>query len=155
MGQDSAASTSKPASQKIEFTNENLPKIWRAVIEQLDGLTQSHASRVHSHAISAPNRLAIRFPTTYTSSKAYCQRPSAQAEIENALESLVGDRVKIEIEAIASRNIATKPAAPKLSQTQLRKQVMSDPLVQTVAELFDGAVVGVEPANRKGPSNED
>ena len=149
------APASKPVgTKKVAFATENLPKIWRMVVEQLEGLTHSHASRCQSHAISAPNRLAIRFPATYTSSRAYCERPSAREEIEAALANVVGQTVKIEIEAIAASKNAPQTAAPKLSQTQLRKQVMSNPLVQTVAEMFDGAVVNVEPPKSKGTTDE-
>ena len=139
--------------QAVALSESNLDRIWKQVLEALDGLTQSHASRALPPAISGPNRLAIRFPATYTSSRAYCERVQARQEIESALAMVVGSTIRIEIESIATKESEKKSAPQRVSQVQLRKQVMSDPLVQKAVELFDGAVVAVEP--RKIPPKED
>ena len=150
------AATIAPAReqrQAIALTESNLAGIWKQVLDALDGLTQSHASRALPPAISGPNRLAIRFPATYTSSRAYCERVQARQEIESALAMVVGSTIRIEIESIATKGSEKSSPPARVSQVQLRKQVMSDPLVQKAVELFDGAVVAVEP--RKIPPKDD
>ena len=138
--------------EAIEFTSANLDRIWTRVLELLDGLTQMHASRCTAPAISAPNRLAIRFPATYTSSKAFCERPQQRQEIEQALEQVVGNVVRIDIDLHPEKALSKEPKPPRMSQAVLRKQVMSDPLVQKAAELFDATVISVESTKRPADS---
>ena len=136
--------TPKPAG--IPFNEANLPKIWRQVLENLEGMGEMHASRALAPAISAPNRLALRFPATYTSSKSHFERPGPRQELEAALKNVVGETVRIELHLTQDSSPSTpKPHVPKVSQAQLRKQVTANPLVQTVAEMLDATVVAVEP----------
>jgi len=145
--------SSRPGSEKavdavgggIPLTESNLDRIWQQALEKLDGMTHSHASRCSRLAISAPNRLVIQIPATYTSSKAYCERPQQRQELEQALQAVVGSPVRIDFQVAADRGEQPRRMRPKLSQVQLKKQVSTHPLVQTVVEMFDGTVVAVEP----------
>jgi hypothetical protein len=74
--------------------------------------------------------------------------------LEWAIAEVIGTTVRIEIEAVESNQSPRASAPPKLSQAQLKKQVMSHPLVQTVVEVFDGAVVAVEPSKAPPPAED-
>lgn len=132
----------------IPLQAENVDLIWQRVLGQLEGLTASNAARCTSVAISGPKRLVIQFPASYTSSRSYCDRPQQRQELEQALQNVVGEAIRVEFDEVS--DAAARPAAKKTQkpQAQLRKQVMNDPVVQAAAELFDGVVIGVESKGR-------
>ncbi len=143
-----AVSTTSPARA---LSDGNLHSIWQDALGELDGMTHLHASRSTARAISGPNRLAIQFPQTYTSSKAFCERPQQRQWLEQALEKVVGSVVRVEFTVSDDPQQPAQKHQPKVPQAQLRKQVASNALVQKAVELFDATVISVEPAAQMRP----
>jgi DNA polymerase-3 subunit gamma/tau len=129
----------------VKLSTQNACEIWEQSLAQIAGMTAVHARRATAIAISGPNRLAISFPASYTSSRSYCQRPAQRQEIESALAAVVGETVRVEFrEASEASAPPAEPSAQQIPQAQLKKQVATHPLVKAAIELFDGTVVAVE-----------
>jgi DNA polymerase-3 subunit gamma/tau len=144
------------APPTIALSEQSVESIWQQALLRLGGMTSTHASRAVTVAISGPNRLAIRFPSTYTSSKTFFERLPCRQELEAALQSVVGQPVKVELEAVEATESAREQPRSKVPQAQLKKQVVTHPAVQAAVELFDATVLAVEAgrdtsAGQKGP----
>jgi DNA polymerase-3 subunit gamma/tau len=137
----------------VKLSPQNSQAIWEQSLAQIAGMTAVHARRATAVAISGPNRLAISFPASYTSSRSYCQRPAQRQEIEAALAAVVGETVRVEFrEASEASAPPTESSATQIPQAQLKKQVATHPLVKAAIELFDGTVVAVERPATNGRS---
>jgi DNA polymerase-3 subunit gamma/tau len=123
------------------LTQEQAQRAWRQTLQQLAGdMTADHAGFAKSVAILAPNRLAVRFPKAYTSSKSYCERPEPLAKLEQALAAIVGRNLKLDFELVADEPVAARPVvqaqqAPRASLEKLYEK-SQEPFVQRAIELF-------------------
>jgi hypothetical protein len=127
------------------LTSQNARTLWDESLASIKGMTAMHAGRATSIAISGPNRLAIGFPASYTSSRSYCERPPQRQELEAALAAVVGETIRIEFrEASESRSNNSESTTTQIPQAQLKKQVATHPLVKAAMEMFDGTVVAVD-----------
>jgi DNA polymerase-3 subunit gamma/tau len=132
----------------VAVTGQNAMSIWRQALARIEGMTAMHAGRAASIAISGPNRLAIGFPASYTSSRSYCERPLQRQELETALAAVVGESIRIEFrETSEPLSPTSEPVPTQIPQAQLKKQVATHPVVSAAMELFDGTVIAVERAS--------
>jgi DNA polymerase-3 subunit gamma/tau len=128
----------------IALNEQSVESVWQQALLRLEGMTSTHASRAVAVAISGPNRLAIRFPSTYTSSKTFFERPQCRQELEASLQAVVGQPVKIDLESVEGTQPAREQPRPKVPQAQLKKQVVTHPAIQAAVELFDASVISVD-----------
>jgi len=78
--------------------------------------------------------------------KTYCQRPEPLAQIEQALSSVVGQRVRLEF-AIDEEKLEpgdTPPQSRPMTPQQRVMEVMQEPMIQRAEALFKAQVVRVD-----------
>jgi DNA polymerase-3 subunit gamma/tau len=125
---------------------DQLPQIWKQVLEQLSDLTSAQAAICDHLAIGAPNRLVLGFREKYTSCKSFCERPEQLAKIEKALSSVTGRPIRAEFVVLPDLP-DQKPSQPRSRQNanqQRLQEVTQDPLVRRAMELFEARPVRVE-----------
>jgi DNA polymerase-3 subunit gamma/tau len=115
----------------------------------MSGMVVDHARHFDSIAISAPNRLVIRFKSGYAVCKSACERPEQVARFEQALAEVTGERIRVEF-ALAAEEPAeqTSAAAPaRVVSPHLKLlEVVQNPFVHRANELF-----GAEPMRVDDP----
>jgi hypothetical protein len=121
--------------------------IWREALTRLGDLTADFASHAHSVAISAPNRLAIRFLERYNSSKTYCERPERREKLEKAVSDIVGVPIRLEFLTMAIDESHPTPPCPVMSAQQIRQRLASHPMVECAVQLFQAQIAKVETDN--------
>jgi hypothetical protein len=127
----------------VALTSENAAELWNAALSRMSGMVVEQARQFDSVAISAPNRLAIRFRPGYAVSKSVCERPEQVARFEQALAEVAGQRIRVEFVMAADEPGVSTPAAASARATsphQQRLEAMQNPLVRRVTELFDAHV---------------
>lgn len=134
----------------------NIVQVWSQVLASLSGMLADHARFAQVSATSAPNRLAVCFPATYTFSKAFCERPENLTRLEKALAEAAGGAIRLEFSVSESAvETETKEAVVPHRQVSAgeRLQEKSDhPLVRKAVELFAARPVRLEDAEPKTPS---
>ncbi len=123
----------------------NAETIWREALETMDedSLLVESAREYHSIAISAPNQLAVRFQESYNWHKQRCERPESKTKLEEALQRVVGRRIRVEFETCGNvgKVVSRRQAAP--SRRQLAREAERHPLVSEAVELFGAEVTRV------------
>lgn len=116
--------------------------IWRQATAEFDGIVADCASHSVHAANPAPNRLVITFPSTYNSSKSFCERPEKQGEMEKIVSRIAGRKMKLEfaVRADAAHDI---PARPVMSVRQREREITQRPFVQRAVELFSANISSV------------
>ncbi|HEY5311744.1 MAG TPA: hypothetical protein VIK18_04470, partial [Pirellulales bacterium] len=143
---ESAASPPREPESKSPLAGEQLPQIWKQVLEQLSDLTGAQAGVCDHLAISAPNRLVLGFRKKYTSCKSFCERPEQVAKLEKALLTVTGQPIRVEFTTLPDLP-DEKPSQPRprASASQQRLQEATQhPLVRRAMELFEARPVRVE-----------
>ena len=116
--------------------------VWRGTIAQLEGMAADAAGDFCDAANSAPNRLVVSFPASYTSSKSFCERPERHREMEAIASGIAGRKVKLEFRMRVD-TAHEAPAKPVVSARQREREIMQRPFVQRAVEIFSGEVTGV------------
>lgn len=117
--------------------------MWRAAIARLNDSTADYGKYFESVAISAPNRLVVRFPARYTLQKERCERPQAKQRFEQALQLITGRTYRVDFELIET---GSKIPPPKRAVSLRERQRAAErhPLVQAAIELFDAEIIRTE-----------
>jgi DNA polymerase-3 subunit gamma/tau len=135
--------------ESVGLTSDNAVEIWNRALSQMSGMVVDHARHFDSIAISAPNRLVIRFKSGYAVCKSACERPEQVARFEQALAEVTGERIRVEF-ALAAEEPAeqTSAAAPaRVVSPHLKLlEVVQNPFVHRANELF-----GAEPMRVDDP----
>ncbi|HEX4150162.1 MAG TPA: hypothetical protein VHY20_14285, partial [Pirellulales bacterium] len=143
---DPALAAMPAAGDAPPLAADQLPELWKQVLEQLPGLTGAQVAVCDHLAISAPNRLVVGFREKYTSCKSFCERPEQLAKLEKALLAVTGRPIRLEF-AVLPDLPEQKPsqarARPNANQQRLQ-EVTQDPLVKRAMELFEARPVRVE-----------
>jgi DNA polymerase III subunit gamma/tau len=145
-GQDGRDPVSDGTGPAVELTGRNATEIWNSVLGRLSGMAVDHAKKFESVAAPAPGRLVVSFKPSYAICKTVCERPDQLARFEQALAEVVGRRIRVEFSVAADQPDESQPAAAAaktVSPHQRRLDVMQNPLVQRVADLFGAQVIDV------------
>jgi DNA polymerase-3 subunit gamma/tau len=137
------------STQKVALTPENAVQIWNGALSQMSGMVVDQARQFDSVAISAPNRLVIRFKPGYAVCKSVCERPETVARFEQALGKVTGSRIHVEFALTAESSVETAAAATpaKVVSPHMRLlEVTQHPFVHRAGELF-----GAEPTRVDDP----
>jgi len=121
---------------------EGAAEIWRKAMARLEGMTADCAAHYESVANSAPNRLVVTFPSTYNSSKMFCERPDRRDELQQAVSQAAGRAMKLEFSLREDPGHRTL-SGPSRSTRQLQHDMTARPLVQKAIQLFSAEVVSV------------
>ena len=121
--------------------------VWPQVLAELGDLLAEMARSSEGVAISAPNRLAVRFRERYTSCKAFCERPENHAQLERALSQAMGAAICVEFVVVRDApEAALEPTKRLVTPQQRLAEKAEHPLVRRAAELFGAYPVRVEEA---------
>jgi DNA polymerase-3 subunit gamma/tau len=131
-----------PTSPGGDLTAERAAALWKQVVDSLEDMTADFASYYDSVAISAPDRVAVRFCTRYTLHKESCEQPERKSQLEQALSQRAGRSIRIDFEVIPDQ--VTQSQGPAKSRRQLMREKEDDPLVQKAVDLFGGEVLRVD-----------
>ena len=149
---DAAADSEDPKVEvlrDVEFTDENVKKIWNAALAEISDMASDFASQASEVAISAPNVLAVRFLSRYNTSKTYCERPERREILEKAVSEIVGKKIHLDFSIL--RDDAAHEPVPRptvKNNQQLKREITSHPMVEAAVELFDAQVSKIDPGNR-------
>jgi DNA polymerase-3 subunit gamma/tau len=120
---------------------------WKETVGEIQDMTGECAAKFDSVAISAPNRLVVRFRKAYTTAKEFCERPEKRSRLEQVLSRITGQNVRIDFavlpedsQAIASQQVTPRPA---VNRRQRQAELARHPLVRQAVELFDAEIVTV------------
>ncbi len=120
---------------------------WRQTLAELQDMTGDCASKFDSVAISAPNRLVVRFRKAYTTAKEFCERPEKRSRLEQTLSRLTGRDVRIDFAVLSDESQVSAPqqvaARPTVNRRQRQAELQRHPLVRQAVELFDAEIVTV------------
>ncbi|HJT36395.1 MAG TPA: DNA polymerase III subunit gamma/tau [Pirellulales bacterium] len=148
-----AEPTEAPPPQTVErpigreLDEASLTAVWPQVLAELGDLLAEMARSSEGVAISAPNRLVVRFRERYTSCKAFCERPENHAKLERAVSQAMGAAMRVEFVLVrdAPEN-AVEPPKRLVTPQQRLAEKSEHPLVRRAAELFGAYPVRVEEA---------
>jgi hypothetical protein len=121
---------------------------WRQTLAELGDMTGGYAARAESIAISAPNRLAVRFRKAYTQALQFCERPESRQKLEQTLSRLTGRNIRIDFsvlpdEPTASGTAVAPPPRPGVNRRQRQQEVLRHPLIRRANELFDTEILTI------------
>jgi DNA polymerase-3 subunit gamma/tau len=137
-----------PPSQDV--TSVTARQLWDQAVSLVENMTADHARAASEVAIRAPDQLAVVFSAKYNFSKAFCERPDRAAKLEEALESVAGQRFRLVFvlaeEASGGETAATRTISPRQRKAELEAEIRRRPLVEKAARLFSASVDVLEKA---------
>jgi DNA polymerase-3 subunit gamma/tau len=144
--------TDKPDATLPAPSDDEATEWWHAALKLLDDITADFAAHASGVATSGPNRLVVRFPAMYNSSKMYCERLDQREKLERAISQAAGRPLRLEFEMVQGDPPHGAPPPPVAGRQQQKRKVVKHPLVERAVELFDAEVLGVEvPPNGPPP----
>jgi DNA polymerase III subunit gamma/tau len=125
-------------------------QFWDQAISLVENLTADHARAASEVAIRAPDQLAVVFSAKYNFSKAFCERPDRAAKLEEAVESVAGQRFRLVFELAeepsGGQTAAGRVVSPRQRKAELEAEIRRRPLVEKAARLFSASVDVLEKA---------
>ncbi len=121
------------------------------LIENTEDLLKDSLKGVTSIAISGPKQLDLQFSKSYNFSKQYCERPEMLARLENSLEKVTGERIKIRLivlePATENENADDKQSRPSMAQQRAEQRELApatDHFLQEALSVFNAQSVRVD-----------
>ena len=143
-GKPSAPARSDPL---IPLTAETTLDVWKAALDQLDGILAEHARLADRAELDASGQLVICFDARYNFNRDYCLRSDCCAQIQAALERVTGSDISLRFEthAAAEETDASSSDAPGRSDSRQREsEMLEDPLVAKAMRLFEAKLVHID-----------
>ena len=140
------AATAAAGEPTIPLSPENAAELWTRVLSRLPGIAAQHAKHYDRLAISAPNRLEVRFKSGYTLAKSVCELPEQVAKFEQALLELTGQPVRVQF-TVAQDEPAPEGSdrpAQGVSPHQRLMEISRHPMIHRAAELFGAHPIRVD-----------
>jgi hypothetical protein len=111
-------------------------------------MTADFTSKAENVAISAPNRLAVRFRKAYTSAIQFCERPESRQKLEQALSRITGRNIRIDIVVLpddgkSEAGTEVAPARRPTNRRQREQELQRHPLIRKATELFDTEIITI------------
>ena len=142
---------SAPAAETVPFRAGMESLLLSQLIENTKDLLKDSVKGVTSIAISGPKQLDLQFSKSYNFSKQYCERPEMLARLENSLEKVTGERIKIRLivqEApTESEDAADKQNRPSVAQQRAEQRELApatDVFLQEALSVFNAQSVRVD-----------
>ena len=126
------------------MNSDSADSIWQQTLAMLGDVTADLAKCYDSVAISAPNRLAVRFKASYTLQKESCERPERKSRLEAILSEITGQVMKIDLELLAEDKQATATAPVVKSRQQQIRDAQQQPFVRQAVELFEAEILRID-----------
>lgn len=143
----------EPASSEpvVALSDASAEVVWRAALERLSVMAAAQGKLFRSIAIEGPGRLVVTFPAEYALAKSFCERPENTARLEQALNEVTGRIVRVRFAEDGGKGDSSQGEAShacRPSSQQRLKEVMENPVVRRVHELF-----GATPLRVDGPED--
>jgi len=128
----------------LAVTPESAEKIWQQTLASLGDVTADLAKCYDCVAISAPNRLAVRFKASYTLQKESCERPERKSRLEATLSEITGQTMRIDLELLPDDKDTATPVPVIKSRQQQIQDAQQQPFVRQAQELFEAEILRVD-----------
>ena len=134
----------------LALDDTSAESVWRAALQQVSVMTAAQAKLFRSVTTEGPGRLVVTFPAQYALAKSFCERPENTSRLEQALHEVTGRTVRVRFANDGSAEAAQAEPTPanRPSSQQRLQEVMENPVVRRVHELF-----GATPLKVDGPEN--
>ncbi|WP_417378345.1 DNA polymerase III subunit gamma/tau [Gimesia sp.] len=143
--------SSAPAVETVPFRAGMESLLLSQLIENTEDLLKDSVKGVTSIAISGPKQLDLQFSKSYNFSKQYCERPEMLARLENSLEKVAGERIKIRLivlePAAETENADDKQNRPSIAQQRAEQRELApatDDFLQEALSVFNAQSVRVD-----------
>ncbi|WP_197998371.1 DNA polymerase III subunit gamma/tau [Gimesia maris] len=143
--------SSPPAAETVPFRPGMESLLLSQLIENTEDLLKDSLKGVTSIAISGPKQLDLQFSKSYNFSKQYCERPEMLARLENSLEKVTGERIKIRLivlePASENENADDKQSRPSMAQQRAEQRELApatDHFLQEALSVFNAQSVRVD-----------
>lgn len=143
--------TSAPAAETVPFRPGMESLLLSQLIENTEDLLKDSVKGVTSIAISGPKQLDLQFSKSYNFSKQYCERPEMLARLENSLEKVTGERIKIRLIVLEptteNENADDKQSRPSMAQQRAEQRELApatDHFLQEALSVFNAQSVRVD-----------
>ncbi|VTR94885.1 dna polymerase iii subunit gamma tau : DNA polymerase III gamma and tau subunits OS=Blastopirellula marina DSM 3645 GN=DSM3645_28667 PE=4 SV=1: DNA_pol3_delta2: DNA_pol3_gamma3 [Gemmata massiliana] len=152
------ALTAKPAengspnnsTSTIPLSESTLQDVWNRFYRYAGErypILAKHLNSVSSYAISAPNSLVIRFPSSYSESHDTCSAETGSLRLADALKKVTGQTIALRFERDRAPNSQplVREAQPSLASRGDVKQLLpSLPLFKKALDLFGAQIRQVD-----------
>ena len=146
-GDEKKISPSPPEpTQSIPWKPENVEKIWRVVIDQLESMTESLARMVERVEHAGPNRAKLHLSPDASLAKRRLDSTEHREAIMNSLKQLTGDTIHFDVilQRSSTQKIEPKPSVSKPSRMQRMREIENHQLIKDCLEVFDAEIVGID-----------
>jgi hypothetical protein len=152
LAQNAAAQPPNAAARPQEsppLDEAQVQSAWRQTLAEIGDMTADFASKADGVAISAPNRLAVRFRKAYTQAVQFCERPESKQKLEQTLSRVLGRNVRIDFLVVSDQSpersgtAVASPPRPSVNRQQRRQEVQRHPLIRRANELFETELLTV------------
>ncbi len=150
-----AAPVPAPAAPtgSLALTDANAAEVWRAALKHVSVMAAAQGELFDRATADGPGRLVVSFRSEYALAKSFCERPEHTGKFEQALQEVTGQVVRVSFAGggVKEAAQAESPAASRLSSQQRLKQVMENPVVRRVHELFGATPLRVDEPDDAAP----
>ncbi len=136
--------TASEPSTQLAVTPESAERIWQQTLASLGDVTADLAKCYDCVAISAPNRLAVRFKASYTLQKESCERPERKSRLEATLSEITGQTMRIDLELLPDDKETATPVPVIKSRQQQIQDAQQQSFVRQAQELFEAEILRVD-----------
>ncbi|MFP6621113.1 MAG: hypothetical protein VB877_17345, partial [Pirellulaceae bacterium] len=131
-------------STQLAVTPESAERIWQQTLASLGDVTADLAKCYDCVALSAPNRLAVRFKASYTLQKESCERPERKSRLEATLSEITGQTMRIDLELLPDDKETATPVPVIKSRQQQIQDAQQQSFVRQAQELFEAEILRVD-----------
>ena len=135
-----------PAESSKVVTSTNVESIWRSALDKLGDTTADFAGQYSSLKLTDDNCLVVSIDEGYQ--LAACKRPERKARLEQVLQELTGQTMRVDFVSTGSPQKESVVRKPAISKSKQIREVKNHPMVRRAIELFDAEIVGITPAKK-------
>jgi DNA polymerase-3 subunit gamma/tau len=142
----SAAADNPENGTAVALTPETLPGLWRQVLQQVGPMLGGELEKAGLPAISGPNHLVLRFPTSYNKQCDHCRSAGNVDRVQKALLRATGQGWLLRVEALSGPAAPTPPPPAPAAKPRRndREEAEKEPLVRRAREVLGAQVVFAE-----------
>ena len=133
-----------PSTPQIQLTASTAEQVWKAAVVRFTDLTVDNALKFQSAAIVAPNQLEIFYEKRYTSCKIFCERPERHKKLEQALQEVTGNKVRLKLRLVEPSSDQADRPKPAVTRREQMRDASERALVRQTIELFDAVLTRVD-----------
>jgi DNA polymerase-3 subunit gamma/tau len=137
---------------RSELNTQSLQALWPQVLAQVGQVLRANLEKCTFLAISGPNTLVLRFTGGYNAARDRCQDPEHVARIEQLLQQMTGQKVRLRIESdsappdtTSSARIAGDAENSQSHSPPPRNGADQPPLVKWAEDVLGARTIKADP----------